>query len=133
VKPPILCSFGDIALAIGPKFQPYFDICMTILQQACAMRAQEDDYDMIEYVNQLREGIFEAYTGIIQGMKNGMWLLPHFFALTKISESSFLFFFFFFFFSFLLFFISASSPEDFPPHATIDGLHWRGVSRPREI
>ena len=72
VKPPILSSFGDIALAIGPKFLNYFDICMTILQQACAMRASEDDYDMIEYVNQLREGIFEAYTGIIQGMKNGL-------------------------------------------------------------
>jgi len=76
VKPPILSCFGDIALAIGQKFGSYLDICMTILQQACAMKANEDDYDMIEYVNQLREGIFEAYTGIVQGMKNPTRLLP---------------------------------------------------------
>jgi len=42
-----------------------------MLMQASNTRAPEDDDELIEYVNKLREGILEAYTGIIQGMKDG--------------------------------------------------------------
>ncbi len=42
---------------------------MMVLQQASSMRAEETDYEMIDYVNVLREGILEAYTGIVQGFK----------------------------------------------------------------
>lgn len=39
VKPPILSCFGDLALAIGPSFEPFLDTTMKVLQQAGLMRA----------------------------------------------------------------------------------------------
>lgn len=71
VKPAILSCFGDIALAIGGKFEPYLEFVMIVLQQATQLKAPRNNYDMIDYVNQLREGIFEAYVGITQGLKSG--------------------------------------------------------------
>lgn len=67
VKPNILSSFGDVALAIGDKFEPYLEVVMMVLQQAGNMRAEKDNYEMIDYVNTLHEGNVEAYVGIVQG------------------------------------------------------------------
>lgn len=39
VKPPILSCFGDVAMAVGPGFEPFLDTTMGVLQQAGAMRA----------------------------------------------------------------------------------------------
>lgn len=70
VKPCILSCFGDIALAIGDKFEPYLEVVMMVLQQAGSMRADSENYEMIDYVNSLLEGNVEAYVGIVQGMSN---------------------------------------------------------------
>ena len=72
VKPPIFSCFGDIALAIGENFEKYLGYAMPMLQSAAELSAHAaaNDDDMIEYTNQLRNGILEAYSGIFQGFKN---------------------------------------------------------------
>jgi len=69
VKPQILSVFGDMALAMGPTFGQYLDHVMAALMQASQCEVDRQDFDMIDYLNQLREGCLEAYTGIIQGLK----------------------------------------------------------------
>ena len=48
-----------------------------MLMQASATTVPEEDDDLIEYLNMLRESILEAYVGIIQGLRDGN-LLPNF-------------------------------------------------------
>jgi len=72
VKPPILSCFGDIALALGGGFEKYLQITMTMLVQAQGTVATDpNDPDMLDYVDTLREGILEAFTGILQGLRAG--------------------------------------------------------------
>ncbi|KAF2299308.1 hypothetical protein GH714_031449 [Hevea brasiliensis] len=69
VKPPIFSSFGDIALAIGENFEKYLMYAMPMLQSAAELSAHTAgaDDEMTEYTNSLRNGILEAYSGILQG------------------------------------------------------------------
>lgn len=88
VKISILSCFGDIALAVGPSFEPYLSTTMNVLRQAGSVQPNpvrylslyvhmrlvspiyQLDLDLVEYIALLREGILEAYTGIITGLKN---------------------------------------------------------------
>uniref|UniRef100_A0A2K5EPV1 Importin subunit beta-1 n=1 Tax=Aotus nancymaae TaxID=37293 RepID=A0A2K5EPV1_AOTNA len=63
VKPQILSVFGDIALAIGGEFKKYLEV------QASQAQVDKSDYDMVDYLNELRESCLEAYTGTVQGLK----------------------------------------------------------------
>lgn len=69
VKPQILSVFGDVALAIGPYFKNYLEVVLTTLQQASQAQVDKTDYDMIDYLNELRDGCLESYTGMVQGLK----------------------------------------------------------------
>ncbi|XP_019095706.1 PREDICTED: importin subunit beta-1-like, partial [Camelina sativa] len=72
VKPPIFSCFGDIALAIGAHFERYVAPAIQIMQGAAQVCAQMDtlDEELMDYANQLRRSIFEAYSGILQGFKD---------------------------------------------------------------
>jgi len=69
VKPSILSVFGDMALALGPKFTKYLEVVLEMLNQASQAQVDRSDYDMLDYLNELRESCLEAYTGIVQGLK----------------------------------------------------------------
>jgi importin subunit beta-1 len=69
VKIPILACFGDIALAIGAGFEVYLEHTMGVLRQAGSLQPNPMDYDLMDYVNSLREGILDAYVGIVTGFK----------------------------------------------------------------
>ncbi|KAL5550764.1 hypothetical protein UlMin_000940 [Ulmus minor] len=72
VKPPIFSCFGDIALAIEQHFEKYVPYALPMMQGASEVCARMDtsDDELIEYGNQLKRSIFEAYSGILQGFKN---------------------------------------------------------------
>ncbi|GFY82403.1 ARM repeat superfamily protein [Actinidia rufa] len=80
VKPPIFSCFGDVALAIGEHFEKYLPYAIPMMQGAAEICARMDsDEEMVEYCNQLRRSILEAYSGILQGFKNSKpdLMLPH--------------------------------------------------------
>ncbi|XP_057376341.1 importin subunit beta-1-like [Daphnia carinata] len=69
VKPQILAVFGDMALAIGPEFKKYLELVLGMLHQASQAQVNRNDFDIMDYLNELRECCLEAYTGIVQGLK----------------------------------------------------------------
>ncbi|KAK9417410.1 putative Importin N-terminal domain-containing protein [Seiridium unicorne] len=70
-KPAILQCFGDIANAIGGHFETYLSVVAQVLQQAATVTASPDgSYEMYDYVISLREGIMDAWGGIIGAMKH---------------------------------------------------------------
>eukprot|EP00742_Colponemidia_sp_Colp-10_P001256 GILJ01001353.1.p1 GENE.GILJ01001353.1~~GILJ01001353.1.p1 ORF type:complete len:858 (-),score=174.57 GILJ01001353.1:567-3140(-) len=71
VKPLILTCFGDIAMAIGVEFEKYLSFACNMCVQAAAIipPPEQMNDDVIDYLNQLRESIFDAYTGMIHGLK----------------------------------------------------------------
>lgn len=73
VKPPILSCFGDIAMAVKGSFEKYLKQVMDCMRQAAEssvrMEVSMEDYDTVEWVLALRESIFEAYIGIINGLR----------------------------------------------------------------
>ncbi|KAL2172622.1 hypothetical protein VTG60DRAFT_4741 [Thermothelomyces hinnuleus] len=69
-KPAILQCFGDIASAIGGHFETYLTVVAQVLQQAATITAGADvSYEMYDYIIALREGIMDAWGGIIGAMK----------------------------------------------------------------
>ncbi|KAF2466360.1 importin subunit beta-1 [Lindgomyces ingoldianus] len=70
-KPAILQCFGDIAQAIGGHFETYLAVVAQVLQQASSVSVTPDgNFEMMDYVTSLREGIMDAWDGCIIAMKS---------------------------------------------------------------
>lgn len=70
LKPAILQCFGDIAHAIHGAFEPYLPVVATVLQQAGQVTLiAENNYEMMDYITSLREGIVDAWDGCINAMR----------------------------------------------------------------
>mmetsp|Transcript_64086 Transcript_64086/g.167769 ORF Transcript_64086/g.167769 Transcript_64086/m.167769 type:complete len:858 (+) Transcript_64086:209-2782(+) len=74
IKAAIMSCFGDIALAISGDFEKYLAPVVQMLQEAAGTRVQDGggaaNEEWVEYLNSLREGVLEAYTGIIHGLRD---------------------------------------------------------------
>lgn len=70
LKPAILETFGDIAQAIGTNFSTYLAVVGGVLQQASSVTTSSDlPFDMVDYIVSLREGIMDAWGGILLSYK----------------------------------------------------------------
>lgn len=70
VKPPILSTFADIALAIGGEFARFLEHVMTMLHNAAQIDIDTANEDNFEYLSTLHENILEAYSGIVQALRD---------------------------------------------------------------
>lgn len=73
IKPQILSSFGDIALAVGDKFETYLAHVLPMLQGAQHLSVEQQrsgNETLYDYNTQLRLGILEAYAGIVHALSN---------------------------------------------------------------
>eukprot|EP00761_Pharyngomonas_kirbyi_P012905 gb/GECH01012932.1/.p1 GENE.gb/GECH01012932.1/~~gb/GECH01012932.1/.p1 ORF type:complete len:852 (+),score=208.52 gb/GECH01012932.1/:1-2556(+) len=80
LKTTVISCLGDIALTIEKDFVKYLPQVANILLEA-ANHCQADpgnDLDYLEYLNMLKESILEAFTGIIQGIKDDRSQFQHF-------------------------------------------------------
>lgn len=91
VKPQVISTFADIALATEDQFEKYAAVVLAILQQASAVTVDPDseDDDIVEYVNSLHVSIIEAYSGILQ--VSGQYTLVYNISFLTISLFSFRF------------------------------------------
>lgn len=74
LKPGLMIAVGDIAMAIHRDFIRFLTPFMLLLIQAAATTHDMgpiDNEEWVLYIGDLREGVLQAYSGIVYGMKDG--------------------------------------------------------------
>jgi len=65
----VLAIFADIAMAIESDFERYANVILDVMRLAGEVNTNDDDEELVDYINSLREAILETYTGIVQVLK----------------------------------------------------------------
>lgn len=64
LKPPALAAFADIALALGPRIEPYMTNIMFIISSAAKTFVPTDDEDLLEFFTEVRKSAIEAWSAL---------------------------------------------------------------------
>ncbi|KAJ4462253.1 putative Importin subunit beta-1 [Paratrimastix pyriformis] len=70
VKPSILSALGDVAMYVGQVFVRHLPAVMGMCRDASQTQVDLSNPDQVAYLNELREAIFDCYTGILQGLRS---------------------------------------------------------------
>eukprot|EP00918_Siedleckia_nematoides_P090441 GHVU01198764.1.p1 GENE.GHVU01198764.1~~GHVU01198764.1.p1 ORF type:complete len:441 (+),score=130.43 GHVU01198764.1:190-1323(+) len=73
IKPVVMTTVGDIAMAIGVDFHQFFDVFKPLLVQAANAQYSDGPLyndDWVAYIISLREGVLAAYTGMLHGYRD---------------------------------------------------------------
>ena len=72
LKPLVMTALGDLALATRGQFEPFVPGTVKLLSQASFTRLEDgpvDSEEWIDYLNQLRASVLDAYTGLVHGLR----------------------------------------------------------------
>ena len=71
LKPVAISCFSDLALAVEGDFEKYSKVVLDILEGARSQQADPEDRELVDYIDDLRLSILDAYTGVTNGLKAG--------------------------------------------------------------
>ena len=71
LKPNVIGVFCDMSMNMRGAFERYLESVLKVLQIEQLKDPENNDEETIEYIEQLRLSIFEAYTGITHGLNEG--------------------------------------------------------------
>ncbi len=94
VKPLVMSCLGDIAMALQGAYEPYLTFVAQMMGAAAQTVIANPSFEDVDFINALRCGLLEGYSGIVIGLTDGQ--KGYMYAL-----SLFLFLFSFSFFLFL--------------------------------
>lgn len=64
LKPPALAAFADIALALGPRVEPYMTNILFIISSAAKTFVATEDEDLLEFFTEVRKSAIEAWSAL---------------------------------------------------------------------